>query len=160
MRSVISRGLSWLAAALIGGVYGIAATIAHSFLWGAIPVGLILGAIACASLLIALRALTGDRWAALAAGFGMMALILVISQRGPGGSVVVPNTPLGNIWTYLVAGIVVLVVAWPDLSRLRASAPTAHTQRPAPHEPPASVHRRPPASSPPAGREPPSPHGS
>jgi hypothetical protein len=122
---VISRGLSWLAALLIGGVYGVAATIAHSYTLGPVPVGMILGAIACAALLIALRTLTGDRWAALAAGFGMMALILLISQRGPGGSVVVPNTPLGNIWMYVAAGIVVLVVMWPDLSKVRRLSASA-----------------------------------
>ncbi len=122
---MISRGLSWLAALLIGGVYGVAATIAHSYTLGPVPVGMILGAIACAALLIALRTLTGDRWAALAAGFGMMALILLISQRGPGGSVVVPNTPLGNIWMYVAAGIVVLVVMWPDLSKVRRLSASA-----------------------------------
>lgn len=120
MRSIFVRGLSWLAAALVGAVYGTAATIAHSFTLGVVPVGLIVGAIGCGALLIALRALTGDRWAALAAGLGMMALILVISQRGPGGSVIVPNTPLGNIWMYVASGIVLLVVAWPDMTRLRA----------------------------------------
>lgn len=120
MRSILSRGLSWLAAALVGAVYGVAATIAHSFTLGPVPVGLIVGAIGCAALLVALRALTGDRWAALAAGLGMMALILVISQRGPGGSVVVPDTPLGNIWMYVASGIVLLVVAWPDTAKLRA----------------------------------------
>lgn len=125
MRSVISRGLSWLAAAFIGAVYGVAATIAHSYLLGPIPVGLILGTIACAALLIALRALTGDRWAALAAGLGMMVMLLLISQRGPGGSVVVPNTALGNIWMYVAAGIVVLVVMWPDMARLRALSASA-----------------------------------
>ena len=117
---MLSRGLSWVAAALVGAVYGIAATIAHSFMIGPIPVGMILGAIACAGLLVALRALTGDRWAALAAGLGMLALLLVISQRGPGGSIIVPNTALGNIWMYVAAGIVMLVVAWPDTARLRA----------------------------------------
>lgn len=134
MRTVISRGLSWLAAAIVGGVYGVAATIAHSYTLGPVPVGMILGAVACTALLIALRTLTGDRWAALAAGFGMMALILLISQRGPGGSVVVPNTPLGNIWMYAVAGIVILVVMWPDTARLgrppgSGSAPGARGAR-------------------------------
>lgn len=134
MRSLIPRGLSWLAAALIGAVYGVAGTIAHSFTLGPVPVGLLLGAIACAGLLIALRALTGDRWAALAAGFGMMALLLLISQRGPGGSVVVPNTALGNIWMYVVAGIVVLTVTWPDMTRLRAlSASASRPSRDQPH---------------------------
>ncbi len=142
MKAALSRGVSWLAAAVIGGVYGVAATIAHAYTWGVIPVGLILGAIACAALLVALRALTGDRWAALAAGVGMVALVLIISQRGPGGSIVVPNTALGNIWTYLIGGIVVLVVAWPDFSRLRSlsaqsAAATASAQGasgPHPHE--------------------------
>ncbi|MFS2240872.1 histidinol dehydrogenase [Microbacterium sp. OR16] len=126
---MLSRGLSWLAAALVGAVYGIAATIAHSFTIGPIPVGLILGGVACAALLIALRALTGDRWAALAAGLGMMALLLVISQRGPGGSIVVPNTALGNIWMYVAAGIVMLVVAWPDTRRLRDLSASAAAPR-------------------------------
>ncbi|MBN8205633.1 histidinol dehydrogenase [Microbacterium esteraromaticum] len=124
--------MSWLAAALVGAVYGVAATIAHSFMLGPVPVGMIVGAIGCAALLIALRALTGDRWAALAAGLGMMALILIISQRGPGGSVVVPNTPLGNIWMYIASGIVLLTVMWPDTSRLRelsSSMSTSTTPR-------------------------------
>lgn len=133
MKAVLSRGVSWLAAAVIGGVYGVAATIAHAYLWGVVPVGLILGAIACAALLVALRTLTGDRWAALAAGIGMIALILIISQRGPGGSIVVPNTALGNIWTYLVGGIVVIVVAWPDFSRLRAASAQQASAPSAPH---------------------------
>ncbi|UJP11545.1 histidinol dehydrogenase [Microbacterium sp. KUDC0406] len=124
----ISRGLSWLAAAVVGAVYGVAATIAHSFTWGPVPVGMILGAIACAALLIALRALTRDRWAALAAGLGMLALIFVISQRGPGGSVIVPNTPLGQIWTFLVGAIVLLVVAFPDLSKLRTTSARPETE--------------------------------
>ncbi|MFC4140386.1 MULTISPECIES: histidinol dehydrogenase [unclassified Microbacterium] len=128
----ISRGLSWLAAAVVGAVYGVAATIAHSYTWGPIPVGMILGAIACAALLIALRALTNDRWAALAGGIGMLALIFVISQRGPGGSVIVPNTPLGQIWTFLVGAIVLLVVAFPDLSKLKPvpGRPGAVPERP------------------------------
>jgi membrane-bound ClpP family serine protease len=83
---------------------------------------MLLGAIACGALLIALRALTHDRWAALAAGIGMLVVIFVISQRGPGGSVIVPNTPLGQIWIFVVAAIVLMVVAFPDLSRLRATA--------------------------------------
>ncbi|MFJ4044749.1 histidinol dehydrogenase [Microbacterium sp. NPDC089987] len=126
---MLSRGLSWLAAALAGAVYGVAATIAHSFTIGPVPVGMILGGIACAALLVALRALTGDRWAALAAGLGMMALLLVISQRGPGGSIVVQNTALGNIWMYVAAGIVMLVVAWPDTRRLRELSASAAAPR-------------------------------
>lgn len=113
----LTRALSWIAAALVGVVYGTAGTIAHSLMWGPIPVGLIVGGIACGALLIAVRALTHDRAAAVATAIGMIGMLLIISGPGPGGSVVVPNTPVGQIWIYLVSGIALLVIAWPDLKR-------------------------------------------
>jgi hypothetical protein len=119
--SWISRVLSWVASALVGGVYGVAGTIGHSLMWGPIPVGLIVGAIACAAILVAIRALTHDRGAAVAAGVGMIGLLLLISGVGPGGSVVVENTLTGQIWTYLIAGLVLLVVAWPSFRRMPVS---------------------------------------
>lgn len=121
----MSRVLSWVAAALVGGVYGVAGTIGHSVMWGPIPVGLIVASVACAAILIAVRALTHDRGAAVAAGLGMIAMVVVISGAGPGGSVVVPDSLTGRIWTYVVAGIVLLVVAWPSIARtpVRTEAP-------------------------------------
>lgn len=132
----LSRILSWIAVALIGGVFGVAGTIAHSLQWGPIPVGIIIGAIACGSVLVAIRTLTHDRGAAVAAGLGMVGMLLVISGPGPGGSIVVPDTISGQIWTYLVAGLVLVVIAWPSFSRLPAvtQAPTAPV-RPAPAPP-------------------------
>ena len=119
--------MSWVVAALVGGVYGVAGTIAHSVMWGPVPIGLIVAAIACAAILVAVRALTHDRGAAVAAGLGMIGLLLLISGVGPGGSVVVPNSLSGQIWTYVVAGLVLLVVAWPSFSKVpvRTVAPTA-----------------------------------
>jgi hypothetical protein len=116
----MSRVLSWIAAALVGGVYGIAGTIGHSVMWGPVPVGLIVATIACAAILVAVRALTHDRGAAVAAGLGMLGMLVLISGVGPGGSVVVQDSFAGRIWTYLVAGIVLLVVAWPSFSKLPA----------------------------------------
>ena len=118
MSQWISRALSWVAAAVVGAVYGTAGTIAHSLMWGIVPTGLIVGAIACGSLLIAVRALTFDRATTIAAAIGMMGMLLIISGVGPGGSVVVPNSPVGQVWIYLIAGIALLVVAWPNLKRL------------------------------------------
>lgn len=123
----LSRVLSWVAAALVGGVYGVAGTIAHSVMWGPIPIGLIVAAVACAAILIAVRALTHDRGAAVAAGLGMLAMIVLISGVGPGGSVVVQDTLAGRIWTYLAAGTVLLVIAWPSFSRqpVRPATPSS-----------------------------------
>ncbi|WP_238695642.1 MULTISPECIES: histidinol dehydrogenase [unclassified Microbacterium] len=129
----LSRVLSWVAAALVGGVYGAAGTIAHSVMWGPIPIGLIVAAIACAAILIAVRALTHDRGAAVAAGLGMLGMIVLISGVGPGGSVVVQDTLAGRIWTYLAAGIVLLVIAWPSFSRQPVRPATPSSEEPEVH---------------------------
>lgn len=113
MRTWTIRIVSWLAAALVGAVYGVAGTIAHSLSWGPLPVGLVVGAVACGALLIAVRALTHDRAATLATALGMLGMLLVISGPGPGGSVVVPATASGQIWVYLVAGLALATIVWP-----------------------------------------------
>lgn len=125
----ISRVLSWVAAALVGGVFGVAGTIGHSLMWGPVPLGLIVGAVACGAILVAIRSLTHDRGATLAAGLGMLGMLVLISGVGPGGSVVVEDTLSGRIWIYLVAGLVLLAVAWPSLRGLptRTAAATAAT---------------------------------
>lgn len=132
--SWVSRVLSWIASALVGGVYGVAGTIGHSLQWGPIPVGLIVGAVACAAILVAIRALTHDRGAAVAAGVGMVGMLLLISGVGPGGSVVVEDTLAGQIWTYLIAGLVLLVVAWPSF-RQPPARPVAEADAPIPAPP-------------------------
>lgn len=143
----ISRVLSWIAAALVGGVFGVAGTIGHSLMWGPVPVGLLVGAIACGSILVAIRALTHDRGATLAAGLGMLGMLVLISGVGPGGSVVVEDTLSGRIWTYLVAGLVLLTVAWPSFSRLpvrtEAHAPVPATPSEASGADAANVRRAP-----------------
>ncbi|GAT72582.1 histidinol dehydrogenase [Microbacterium hydrocarbonoxydans] len=116
--SWISKVLSWVAAALVGGVFGVAGTIGHSVSWGPVPVGMIVGTVACGAILVAIRALTHDRGATLAAGLGMVGMLVLISGVGPGGSVVVEDTAYGRVWIYLVAGLVLLAVAWPRLSKL------------------------------------------
>jgi hypothetical protein len=121
----ISRVISWIAAALVGGVFGVAGTIGHSLMWGPVPVGLIVGAVACGAILVAIRSLTHDRGATLAAGLGMVGMVVLISGVGPGGSVVVQDTLSGRIWIYLVAGLVLLAVAWPSLSRMQIQTTAA-----------------------------------
>lgn len=109
-----SRVLTWVIALVVGVVYGLAGTIAHAFELGWFPLGLVLAVLGSAALLAAVRLLTGDRWAALATGMGMMVATLVFSGRGPGGSVIVPETNLGLVWTIAVPVLVAVVVAWPN----------------------------------------------
>ncbi len=98
----------------MGAVYGLAGTIAHAYRLGWLPLGLVLAIIGCAALLVAVRLLTDDRWAALATGLGMMVATVVFSGRGPGGSVIVPQTDLAIAWTIAVPILVAIAVAWPN----------------------------------------------
>jgi hypothetical protein len=113
----LSRVATWVVAFLVGAVYGLAGTIAHAYTIGWFPLGLILAIIGSAALLAAVRLLTGDRWTALATGAGMIIATLVFSGRGPGGSVIVPQTQFALVWTVAVPVLVVIAVAWPNWTR-------------------------------------------
>ncbi|GAA1470212.1 DUF6113 family protein [Microbacterium thalassium] len=119
MTSSWARFATWAVSLIVGAVYGVAGTIAHSYEIGWFPLGLILAAIGCAALLMAVRLLAADRWAALAAGLGMMGTTLMFSGEGPGGSVVVPQNTIAMVWTLLVPLLVVVTVAWPERMRVR-----------------------------------------
>ncbi len=43
----------------------------HESTWGVVPIGIIVALVGCLALLVAVRILTGDRIAAVAAGVGM-----------------------------------------------------------------------------------------
>ncbi len=118
-----SRVGTWVVAFVVGAVYGVAGTIAHAYTLAWFPLGLILAIIGSGALLAAVRLLTSDRWAALGTGLGLMVATLVFSGAGPGGSVVVPQTSLGVVWTIAVPLLVALVVAWPEhLPRMTMTA--------------------------------------
>jgi hypothetical protein len=104
---------------VVGAVYGVAGTVAQAYMFGWFPVGLVLALIGVIALLLAVRLLTGDRWAALATGLGVMVATLVFSGAGPGGSVVVPQAAdsafnPGILWTILVPLAATVVIAWPE----------------------------------------------
>ncbi|SCY28074.1 hypothetical protein SAMN05216488_1217 [Microbacterium sp. LKL04] len=127
VNALLARIATWVLAAVIGVVYGVAGTIGQAAVWGVIPVGLLVASIGFIALLIAVRTLTGERTSALACGIGAMLATLVFANEGPGGSVVVPAPPEGAaitpglIWTFLVPLAAALVVAWPTASRLRST---------------------------------------
>jgi len=119
-------------AVVTGGIFGIAGTIAHAFRWGVLPVGLILALLGCAALLIGLRLLIESRWITWIAGLALLAAVLLFSGTGPGGSVVVPQAaegefPIGVVWTYAATGVVLLIGAWPDVSRFRTLTPVSQS---------------------------------
>lgn len=119
---MVARLGTWVVAFVVGAIYGVAGTIAHSFELGWFPLGLVLAIIGTGALLAAVRLLTGDRWAALATGLGLIGATLIFSGSGPGGSVVVPQTGLAVVWTLAVPLLVGIAVAWPELRRARPAS--------------------------------------
>ena len=122
-----SRLGAWVVAFVVGAFYGVAGTVAQAYMIGWFPLGLVLGLIGVVALLVAVRLLTGDRWATLATALGVMLATLVFSGAGPGGSVVVPQAPDGQfnpgvVWTILVPLAAVVVIAWPEV-RSRTAPP-------------------------------------
>ncbi len=149
--SVIIRIVTWLAAAAVGAFYGVAGTVAHSVMWGGempvfsdgVPIGLIVSIITCAALLIAIRALTHDRFVALAAGLGMLGALLLFSGAGPGGSVLVADSVYAWTWIWSVLVIATAVVVWPSPRPRaeKAGTPVSYGARtPAPYEPSGAEH--------------------
>lgn len=115
---------TWVVAVVIGLVYGVAGTIGQAATWGIVPLGLVIAIIGVGALLLAVRLLTSDRWAALACGLGAMIATLVFSGKGPGGSVVVPapadgQFSTGIIWTLAVPILATVIVGWPTLTAAR-----------------------------------------
>ncbi|MDD7929547.1 DUF6113 family protein [Microbacterium thalli] len=124
MTQIWPRIAGWAVAAVAGVVYGVAGTIGQAYTWGVLPVGLIVAIIGVTGLVAGLRLLTGDRWVALASGLGALVATIVFSGRGPGGSVVVPAPPEGQlstglIWTFALPVVVAIVVGWPSLAAAR-----------------------------------------
>ncbi|MBN9224725.1 MAG: histidinol dehydrogenase [Microbacterium sp. SCN 70-27] len=112
---------TWAVALVIGVVFGVAGTIGQAAMWGPIPLGLVIAVIGAGALILAVRLLSGDRWTALACALGAVVATLVFSGKGPGGSVVVPAPPTGEIstgiiWTFALPVVAAIIVGWPSLT--------------------------------------------
>lgn len=119
---LLSRILIWVLGLAIGAFVGAASTISHSFAIGGIPVGFLLAVLATAGLLLGIRLLAQDPWATLATGIGVFTAVVVLSGKGPGGSVVVAADAWGTAWSIAAGAIILLVVAWPNMARIRRLA--------------------------------------
>lgn len=108
------RLAGWVVALVVGVIYGAAGTVSHAYRVFGLPVGLVLAMVAAGAVIIAVRALTADRWAALATGLGAMGVAIVLSGTGAGGSVIVPQSILGVVWTLWLPAVTAFVVAWPE----------------------------------------------
>ncbi len=77
------------------------------------PYGLLLSLAMVAAVVAALRVAFDSRVYALAAGIGVVAAILILTRKGPGGSVVVIGNVPGLVWMIAPAVLVLVLVALP-----------------------------------------------
>lgn len=85
----------------------------------AVPLGLIAALAVMACVLVGLRLVFQTRIVAAAAALGILAVITLLSQESPGGSILIPAFPLSYAWVYGPPLIAAGVLAWPDLTRAR-----------------------------------------
>ena len=119
---MLSRIVTYVLLLLAGALVGAVGTVAHQTTvhWGVpIPLGLIGSLAAYAALLVGLRLLGSNRLPALFAAIGTILSILLFAQKSAGGSVLIPDNLLGQIWLVGSILIAMVVVAWPDVSGTR-----------------------------------------
>lgn len=120
-----SRIAAALVALIVGILVGILLTINHqqqvSIAGSAVPVGLVGGLILVTALLIGMRLVFASRVVALFAAIGVVGATMLLSQEGPGGSVLVPANAAGFVWAYGPMIIAAVVLAWPRVAPPRRS---------------------------------------
>ncbi|MEN0083552.1 MAG: hypothetical protein AAGC66_02175 [Leifsonia sp.] len=125
---MLSRIVSAVLLVLAGAVFGAIGTVAHQLTvtWGVpVPLGLIGSLLAFTALLVGLRLLGQSRLPALLAALGAIAVVLLFTQQSAGGSVLIPNNLLGQIWLVAPILIAAVVVAWPDVRGRRTAGPAS-----------------------------------
>jgi hypothetical protein len=133
-QTTASRIIGVVLAFLVGLAYGAIGTVAHawapSVLGIGLPIGLILGILGVGMLLLGLRIVLGDRLAAAAAAFGVILMIGVLLLESTGGSVLIPQSVSGLVWTIAPGLVAVLIVAWPKLPERKRETPVARPAGP------------------------------
>ncbi|MCU1404095.1 MAG: mycothiol biosynthesis protein [Glaciihabitans sp.] len=111
----ISIGVGLVAGALVGAML----TVVHqtTTLIGdvSVPTGLVAAVLIVATLLTGLRLVFDSRLIAGSAGIGILLVIGLLSLQSSGGSVLVPPTVAGYVWTIAPTLITVVVLGWPQV---------------------------------------------
>jgi hypothetical protein len=120
-----------IAAIVFSAVVGAVTTVIHqSHVTVAgvdVPWGLVLGLVVVVAWLLGLSLVGISRWGLLLSGLVLLASVFLLSQRGPGGSVLVPESWIGNAWMIGVPLVTVALIFWPRVSRRRAQEPSTQS---------------------------------
>src|SRR5690606_32380301 len=114
-----AKALACAVALVLGVGVGILGTVTHpstAMIAGVVvPSGLVVAFIVATALMVGLRLVFGSRSPAIWAAIGIVLVLLVFAQSGPGGSVLIAANVPGYAWTYGVPLIAAFVIAWPRL---------------------------------------------
>ena len=91
--------------------------------------GLVLALVAATGFVVGLRVLTGSRLLPILATVGIMGATAYLASPTVGGSVIVPANTAGVIWTFAPAVVILVAVAWPNLSRVTPRTADAQRRR-------------------------------
>lgn len=112
-------------ALVLGLVAGDLGTVTHQQTLGAVPVGMVLTTLIVVGLTVGVRLLYRSRAMVAAIGIGVIAATQVLVSVGGQSSPLVLANTAGYVWTFGPAVVAALVLAWPDLSGVRAAAAAA-----------------------------------
>lgn len=126
---MLSRVLNTLLLVLFGAVVGAVGTSAHqvsAMLGGVeVPWGLAMAIAASGCLMVGVRLVTEGRLATIATAIGVVGAIALFSVKGPGGSVLIPDNVVGQVWVFAPVVIAAAAIAWPEPRRPRATGPAS-----------------------------------
>lgn len=115
---MLSRVLNILLLVLFGAVVGAVGTSAHQVsarVWGVdVPWGLAVAIAASGCLVVGVRLVTEGRVATIATAVGVVGAIALFSLKGPGGSVLIPDNVVGQVWVFAPAVVAAIAIAWPE----------------------------------------------
>ncbi|HEU4807391.1 MAG TPA: PIG-L family deacetylase, partial [Homoserinimonas sp.] len=118
-QSLPARAVACAVALVLGLGVGLLGTVTHpsttTVAGVSIPAGLIAAMIVVVAMMVGLRLVFGSRAPATFAALGLVTVLLVFAQAGPGGSVLIPANLPGYVWTFGVPLIAALVIVWPRL---------------------------------------------
>jgi N-acetyl-1-D-myo-inositol-2-amino-2-deoxy-alpha-D-glucopyranoside deacetylase len=132
-QSLGTRVLACTVAVVLGVGVAVLGTVTHpstmAVAGASIPTGLIAALVVVIALLVGLRLIFDSRAPVTFTSLGMVVVLLVFAQAGPGGSVLIPANVPGYTWTFGVPLIAALVIAWPRLPARRAAKLETHRSR-------------------------------
>lgn len=114
-----SRALACGVSLVLGLGVGVLGTVTHPATVTAagaeLPTGILAAIVVVTALMLGLRLVFGSRAPSTFAAIGLVVVLLVFAQEGPGGSVLIPANVPGYVWTFGVPLIAALVIVWPRL---------------------------------------------